>query len=210
MAAFRWGAARALPGLAGATAWLVLLLYLSNFVFMSTMGTLYRSAKPLVAPLLLFALLFSLRARRRLPAEGDGPVWPLFVAGTAMSLLDRQGLFYLGCLTVALGFGWLRSRSGGRLVLAAAAAIGVTLFYNYLLGPWLVHLANGYWPSMQFQTLQPGWLVDPGAWREGLGVLRDWTLLLFGGPVGGLVAVGALAVLVARTRRRVRAGRTRR
>lgn len=202
VAVFCWGAPRALPGLGGGTAWLVLLLYLSNFVFMSTMGTLYRAAKPLVAPLLLFALLFSLRARRRPPVEGEGPAWPLFVAGAAMSLLDRQGLFYLGCLAVALGFAWLRSRTGGRLVLAATAAIGVTLVYNYLLGPWLVHLANGYWPSMQFQTLQPRWLADPGAWRQGLGVLRDWTVLLLGGGLGALVAVSALAVLVLRSRRR--------
>jgi len=195
VAAFRWGAPRALPGLAGGTAWLVLLLYLSNFVFMSTMGTLYRAGKPLVAPLLLFALLFSLRERRRAPEEAGAPVWPLFAGGAVMSLLDRQGLFYLGCLTLALGFAWVRSRHGGRLVLAAAAAVCVTLAYNYLLGPWLIHRANGYWPSMQFQALRPGWLADPRAWLQGLAVLRDWTLLLFGSLPGGLVPAGILVVL---------------
>jgi len=195
VAAFGWGAPRAFSGLAGGPAWLVLLLYLSNFAFMSTMGTLYRSSKPLVVPLLLFALLFSLREHRRPPTETGAPVWPLFVAGTAMGLLDRQGLFYLGGLALALGFAWARSRRGGNLVLAAAAAIAVALLYNDLLGPWLVHLANGYWPSMQFQTLQPGWLADPGAWREGLAVLGDWTLLLFGSLPAGLVAAGVLAVL---------------
>jgi hypothetical protein len=200
VAAFRWGVPRALPGLAGGTAWLALFLYLSNFAFMSTMGMLYRAAKPLVAPLLLFALLFSLRERRRAPGERGAAVWPLFAAGAAMSLLDRQGLFYVGCLTAVLGVAWIRNRRCGRLVIAAAAAMGMALLYNYLLGPRLVCLANGYRPSMQFQTLRPEWLADPGAWLEGLAVLRDWTLTLLGGRAGGLLAVGVLIVIVLRRR----------
>jgi hypothetical protein len=50
-------APRALPSLDRATRWLVLLVFLSNFVFLSTMGWLYRATKPLVAPLLLGLLL---------------------------------------------------------------------------------------------------------------------------------------------------------
>jgi hypothetical protein len=61
------------------------------------------------------------------------------------------------------------------------ACLTLALAYNYLLGRWLVHAANGYWPSMRFQRLQPGWLADPGAWLEGLAVLRDWTAV-HGGP----------------------------
>jgi hypothetical protein len=204
VAAFRWGVPRALPGVPGLTAALVLLLYLSNFAFLSTMGMLYRAAKPLVAPLLLFALLFSLREHRRGPTETAAPVWPLFAAGAAMSLLDRQGLFYLACLTLALAFVWMRSRRGGRIALAAGAAVAVALVYNYLLGPWLVYAANGYWPSMRFQTLDPGWLADPGAWREGLTILGDWTSVLFGSLPSSLLlaaAVGAMAVLVRAHRR---------
>jgi hypothetical protein len=196
VAVFRWGVPRALPGVPGLTAGLVLLLYLSNFAFLSTMGMLYRAAKPLVAPLLLFALLFSLREHRRAPTEEAAPVWPLFVAGAAMSLLDRQGLFYLACLTLGLAFVWVRSGRAGRLALAAAAAVAVAFVYNYLLGPWLVHAANGYWPSMRFQRLQPGWLADPGAWLEGLAILRDWTAVLFGSLPSGLLVVGAVATFV--------------
>lgn len=192
VAVFRWGVPRALPGMPGFTAGLVLLLYLSNFAFLSTMGMLYRAAKPLVAPLLLFALLFSLREHRRDPTEATAPVWPLFLAGAAMGLLDRQGLFYIGCLTLALAFVWTRARRGGRLALAASAAVGFALAYNYLLGPWLVHTANGYWPSMRFQTLQPGWLADPGAWLEGLAILGDWASVLFGSLPSVLLGVGAV------------------
>jgi hypothetical protein len=195
VAVFRWGVPRALPGVPGLTTWLVLLLYLSNFAFLSTMGMLYRASKPLVAPLLLFALLFSLREHRRPPTEAVAPVWPLFIAGTAMSLLDRQGLFYLACLTLALAFVWARSRRGGRPALAAAFAVAVALAYNYLIGPWLVHAANGYWPSMHFQRLRPAWLADPGAWLEGLAILRDWTAVLFGSLPSALLVVGAVAAL---------------
>jgi hypothetical protein len=199
VAVFRRGVPRALPGVPGLTAGLVLLLYLSNFAFLSTMGVLYRAAKPLVAPLLLFALLFSLREHRRPPSEAASPGWPLFAAGAAMSLLDRQGLFYLLCLTLALAFVWVRSRRGGRLALAAAAAGAVAIVYNYLLGPWLVHAANGYWPSMRFQTLQPEWLADPRAWLDGLAILGDWASVLLGSlpsPLLGVAAVAGVAVLV--------------
>jgi hypothetical protein len=195
VAVFRWGVPRAFAGLGGGTGWLALLLYLSSFTFLSTMGSLYRATKTLVAPLLLFALLFAVIERRRTRDEEAGPVWPLFLAGTLMSLLDRQGLFYLGCLTVALAFAWLRSRRGGRLAMAAGAAIAVVLVYNYVVGPWLIHAANGYWPSMRFQQIPPGWLRDPGAWLEGLAVLRDWTLVLFGSLPAVVFVVGTLVVL---------------
>jgi hypothetical protein len=196
VAVFRWGVPRAFPALAGGTGWLALLLYLSGFTFLSTMGSLYRATKTLVAPLLLFALLFAVHERRKAPEEDVGPVWPLFLAGMLMSLLDRQGLFYLGCLTVALAFSWLRSRRGGRLALAGGGAIAVALAYNYVVGPWLIHAANGYWPSLRFQQIPPGWLRDPGAWLEGLGVLLDWTRVLFGSLPAGVLVLGTLLVLV--------------
>jgi hypothetical protein len=195
VAVFRWGAPRAFPALAAGTGWLALLLYLSGFTFLSTMGSLYRATKTLVAPLLLFALLFAVRERRREPGQEPAPVWPLFLAGLLMSLLDRQGLFYLGCLTVALAFAWLKTRRGGGLVVAGGAAIAVALVYNYAVGPWLIHAANGYWPSMRFQQVQPGWLLDPGAWLQGLSVLLDWTRVLFGSLPGVVLVPGAIVLL---------------
>ncbi len=55
---------RALPRLGAPARWLCLLLLLSNFVFLMTMGTLYRATKPLVAPLVLGLFLLALAEHR--------------------------------------------------------------------------------------------------------------------------------------------------
>jgi hypothetical protein len=194
VAAFVWGVPRVFPALGGAPRWLVLLLYLSNFALLSTAGILYRATKPLVAPLLLAVLLVVTLELRRSGGARRGSVVLVFLAATAMSLLDRQGLFYLLCLTVTLGLVWVASRRGGALLRSAGAAVAFALAYNYLLGPWAVHAVNGYWPSLRFQRIHPTWLVDPWAWSEGLAVLGDWTSTLFGGlPLALLAGAAALA-----------------
>jgi len=185
---------RALPGLDALTSTLLLLLYLSNFAALSTAGLLYRSAKPLVAPLFLAALLFVLREHAR-PESAPRKAFALaFALGLSMSLLDRQGLFYFTCLTVVLGALWLHTRRGRPLALGGGAALVAWLAYNYLFGPWVIHAVNGYWPSMKFQRLRLAWLVDPRPWLEALGLLGDWTSVLLGSlPAAGLAAVGAAA-----------------
>ena len=118
------------------TAWLVLLVYLSNFAVASTTGLLYRATKPLVAPLLLVLLLLGSpstaaaagaagRLRRGLRAgPRDEPPRP------AGALLPPA----LRCRV--LGAAWLRTRRGLALVLGAAAAVAAWAAYNYALGPW--------------------------------------------------------------------------
>ena len=59
---YRRGVRQILPGLDRVTADLLLLPFLTCFVFVSTMGLFYRSAKPLLAPVLLALIFHILRA----------------------------------------------------------------------------------------------------------------------------------------------------
>jgi hypothetical protein len=189
-----WLAPRALPTLERATRWLVLLVFLSNFVFLSTMGWLYRATKPLVAPLLLGLLLLAV-AERRQPRLGPRAQFvAVFCISLAMSLLDRQGLFYVLALAGGLALAWAVTRRGLALALAAVAAAGVWAAYNYALGPWIIHAVNGYWPEFRFQRLRPGRLLQPHPWLAAVDLLGDWTSVLFGGlPALALVAAAAVA-----------------
>jgi len=199
------GIRRALPRLDRATSWCLLLVYLSNFAVLSTMGLLYRSAKPLVPPLLLAVLLFVIREVRE-PRAGRGKsfAW-VYVPCLAMSLLDRQGLFYTACLTAVLAVAWVRTRRGAVLVASGAASILTWAFYNYLAGPWIIHSANGYWPEFRFQRFRPQRLADARPWIEGAALLRDWTSVLLGSLPLWLPAAGALALLLLHFRWRRRA-----
>ena len=137
---------RALPRLDAATRWLALLVLLSNFVCLTTMGLLYRATKPLVAPMLLGLLLLAL-AEQREPRLGRRAAFGVsFLLSLGMSLLDRQGLFYVLVLVLALAASWVFSRRG--LPLALGAAAGALCWYAYFatLAPPLIHALEGYWP----------------------------------------------------------------
>ena len=202
--AWALGLPRALPGLDRVTSWCLLLVYLSNFAVLSTMGLLYRSAKPLVPPLLLAALLFVLRELRQPRAGPRASVAWVYVPCLAMSLLDRQGLFYTAGLTAVLAVLWVRRRHGGRLAVAGAASIATWALYNYALGPWIIHAANGYWPEFRFQRLRPSRLMDPQPWIEGYTLLRDWTSVLLGSLPLWLPALAGVALVLLHLRWRKR------
>src|SRR5687767_10432325 len=98
------GLRRTLPGIDCLTAKLSLLPFLTCFVFVSTMGVYYRSAKPLLAPVLL-ALMFHILGAAQSRTSGSplekgwGVVnrqslvtFGLLLVG---ALLDRQGFFYV-------------------------------------------------------------------------------------------------------------------
>jgi hypothetical protein len=203
--AWALGLRRALPGLDRGTSWCLLLVYLSNFAVLSTMGLLYRSAKPLVPPLLLAALLFVVRELREPRAGPRASFAWLYVPCLVMSLLDRQGLFYTAGLTAVLAALWLRKRRGGTLALAGSAAITTWALYNYVLGPWIIHAANGYWPEFRFQRLRPSRLMDPQPWIEGYTLLRDWTSVLLGSLPLWLPALAGVALVLLHFRARRRA-----
>ena len=85
-------ALRKYPGLTPVTGSLLLLVYMSNYIHLVTMGVFYRSTKPLLAPVLMgtafyLAALFNSGARRWTP-------FAIFGLFCLMSLLDRQGYFY--------------------------------------------------------------------------------------------------------------------
>lgn len=191
-----WLAPRALGALAPAARWLVLLVFLSSFALASTTGMLYRATKPLVAPLLLALLLVTLAELRAPRLRPSFAFSAAFAAGLAMSLLDRQGLFYLLLLVAALLVAALRFGRGLPLLAGGAAAAAAWAGYNWALGPWLIHALNGYWPTMRFQRLRPSRLLDPQPWQEGARLLGDWTSVLVGGvPARLLALVAALGLL---------------
>ncbi|MCG6925391.1 MAG: hypothetical protein LJF30_08780 [Acidobacteria bacterium] len=193
----RFLAPRALPALDRATRWLCVLVLLSNFVFLSTMGMLYRATKPLVAPLLLGLLLLvvaEFRHPRLGPRAGGAAV---FGVALLMSLLDRQGLFYVLMLLTALGLAWILTRRGRGLFLGAAAAVGVWWVYNDLLGPRIVHAVTGYWPDMSFQQVRPSQLLQPQAWEQAVVLLGDWTSVLLGGLPPQLIGASAAGLAAA-------------
>jgi hypothetical protein len=188
---------RALPGLGGRSRWLALLVLLSSFVFLSTMGIYYRATKSLVAPLLLGLLLLVLAEHRSPRLGARARFAAVFGTGLAMSLLDHEGLFYLLVLALVLAAVWVRTRRDSAPALGAAAAALAWLAYSQALGPWIIHRVNGYWPDMGFQHLQPGGLLDPAPWTKAASILGDWTSVLLGGlpPCALAVALAASAAV---------------
>jgi len=202
-----WLVPRALPGLGRATRWLVLLAFTANFAVASTTGLLYRATKPLVAPILLALLLVVLAEHRFSRLRPPAAFGAVLAAGLVASLLDRQGLFYVGLLTLALAAAWVVRRRGLALALGGVAAVSLWLLYNYVLGPRIIHATNGYWVTMGFQRLRPQWLLELGSWSEAARLLADWTRVLLGGLPGWAVlglGVAAAAAWAWRERRRPR------
>jgi hypothetical protein len=198
------GSLRTFPSVPTTTRSLLLLVLFSNYVFVSTMGLFYRSAKPMVVPVVL-GFLFHVWRRLRPPGDGSGSAaGDFFVAlglGTLLSAFDRQGFFYLVVIAAGLGLVRLFRGRGGALLLGSVAAIAANILYNYLLGPDLIHAINGYWPRFNVQRTPIGKLVDPHHYLKACELLPGYAATLFGGlPVwlflvlsaGIAVAVGAL------------------
>jgi hypothetical protein len=210
VAVFRRGAGRAFPALGPAPPALVLLLLLSNYVFLTTMGLFYRATKPLLVPALL-ALLFLVCERLR-PAPGAHPrprrdLLAAFGLGVLACGLDRQGFFYLALIAVFLAVHWAVRRTGGPLALGAVAAALWGLAYNHVFGPWLVHAVNGYWPRFQYQRMPLRKLLDPSFYGMAAELLPQYAATLFGGfPVGVFVSTAVLALAVFLLRLRATAG----
>jgi hypothetical protein len=172
---------------------LLLLAYMTNFVHVLTMGVFYRSAKPMLAPVLMATVYVLAVALRRGVRGAPVAVFTLF---SVMSLLDRQGFFYalvgLAALTV-------HATRGGRrdLALAAAAAVAAMVVYNLLLGPVLVQGINGYAPSFEYQgiPLRPLLMDEMVVPHAGMLMLR-WTTMLVGGLPPWVYVVAAAPVVV--------------
>jgi hypothetical protein len=208
--AFVRGSARAFPVLPASTRSLVLLVLVTNYVFLTTMGLFYRATKPMLTPFLL-ALLFFLWTRL---GRGAGPATAgrdfgvVFALGILTSAFDRQGFFYVAVLSLALGILWAFRRRGAALLSGALGAAAASTAYNYALGPLVIHAVNGYWPRFNYQRMPVRKLLDPAFYGKAVELLPEYAATLFGGFPTWLFAILAAAAAIAwlSLRRRTRPG----
>lgn len=202
--------ARLLPSLNRVTSILVLLLYLSGFVHLSTDGTMYRSAKPLLVPLVLLGmtLLWHFhRTPRDEPWSRARSMWVFllfFGLGSAMSLLDRMGFFLVIVAAAIVDLHWLLGR--GRLAvffgLAAAGVFGE--FYNRVLGPVIIQAVNGYSPAFEFQQFAATRVfARPESLVQGAHMLLEQAWFFFGSYTM-LLSIAAVSVFLVSHIRRAR------
>lgn len=209
-------AMRGFPPAARLAAALVLLVFLTNYVQLVTMGILYRSAKPMLVPLLIGTLFYVLAILRdrRIP-RGAKDRWrptaalTVFVLFSVISLLDRQGFFYAVAGTIVLGIHGVLF-GGRRDVLAGGvAAVCAMTLYNVMLAPFLVETINGYSPSFEYQRLP--WrniFNDPLIIQHALELVVQSAAVLLGGAsvrVFGLVCAAALLWMLFTRRKRIAA-----
>lgn len=200
LAVLPWAARTAFPGLPGATAGLALLAYLSHFVYLSSAGLFYRSAKMLLVPLLIVLAALVIRtvrrgepeARLRRIVHGAG----FFALGCVASLLDRQGFFEVATIAALVGAALvLGRRLGGTFAGLTAAATGATL-YDLWLAPALIRRLNGYGPTFLYQELDLHKLLHkPVRLEQATELLASYTQTLLGGLPAALAV--AFVVLVA-------------
>jgi hypothetical protein len=194
---WRRGAARVMPGLDPLTAALVLALYMSSFVCLSTMGVHYRSTKALLVPALL-GVLFTLVdvVRRPRPPGSDARLPALCAACVTLGVLDRHGFLEVLAAAAVLGaYAWRRAelRPAWR---ALAAAAGLLVLHTLLVAPLLTRALNGYWPGLRFQASPPfAVLRHPQRLVEAAEVLAQQVGLLLGGvPCWAWLALLAAAL----------------
>ena len=166
---YRRGVRRTLPGLDRVTAELLLLPFLTCFVVISTMGFFYRSAKPLLAPVLLAIVFHILRsAQSRTRGEFVEKRWTLVTRQSLVAfgllviaaLLDRQGFFYVLLACALLLFHFLITRKLKDLLIASVGAAIVAHLYNVVIGPAIIWAVNGQRPDFTFQRIPMADLVS--------------------------------------------------
>jgi hypothetical protein len=160
VAIFLWGLPAVAPRIDLPLRVLMVMVYATNFVFISTAGMYYRSAKPMLVPALLAALVYLHRSlARRLANAAEGARFSLAAVaataacGSVMSLLDRPGFYYTLIMFAGLLAVWWRRRVGADLVAGAFLAIAVTTLYNLVAAPALIRAINGYSPSFDYQRV---------------------------------------------------------
>jgi hypothetical protein len=204
LAAYYRGVRTVTPRLNQITAFLVLLVYMSNFVYIMTYGVFYRSTKPLLAPTLL-ATLFYLTAVAKRASHDVNPRFLtassliVFALLSVMSLLDRQGFFYSVAISVTLCVDYLFRRTRVDLLVGACIASCVMVLYDVIIGPMLIQTINGYWPSLEYQKLSVAALLQDARYASAAVKLlvQSTTTMLGSLPLWsyGLVAIAAMLAL---------------
>jgi hypothetical protein len=210
VAIFTVGTARVFPQVPPVRATLILLLYVTNHVYSVTTAVYYRSAKPLLVPVLLTALFYlagvfkrpggSSEIRGRILTSG-------FVAtcvlGCVMSLLDRQGFFYAIVMLLVLGLRHRAVHNVRDCLWGAAGAVALMVLYNLVLGPWIVQSVNGYSPSFEYQRVDVYHLMrHPLHFVQAVRLLFENAHLLVGSFPMWLYGTTAAALLAWRWRLR--------
>ena len=201
---FRRGVRKTLPGLDRITAELLLLPFLTCYVVVSTMGFFYRSAKPMLAPVLL-ALLFQIvrTAQARARDPGLEKRWTLvtrqslvtFVLLVIAALLDRQGFFYLLSACSLFFVHFLITRQLKDLLVASIAAAIFAHLYNMVIGPAIIWAINAQVPDYRFQQIPAeAWAKLPLNCLQAAHLLFANLVAMAGGNlVAGYVVVGLVA-----------------
>jgi len=176
---------------------LLLICFVTSFCFVSTMGLFYRSAKPVLAALVV-VWLGSVMAARDAKSPAPARLWTgvLGLTSLAAGLLDRQGAFMVVAAAVVL---WLHHRRTGELRDAwrITAAVAVLLqVYNFVFGPALVEALNGYRPDFSYQQVPLIELIRlPNHLLRAAALLVQNVLLVFGGNWLVVTLVGVLAAI---------------
>jgi hypothetical protein len=201
VAVFPRAVTRSFPSLSSITAGLWLLVFLSQFVWLSSAGLFYRSGKVLLLPVLLvLAAHLIVTARRGEPHEASARLHHAAVVGglgLLAALLDRQGFFELA---VALALVLAACAMGRRLwvtLAALATALVLAVTYNLLLAPAAIQALNGYKPSFAYQALGLGEFVsEPIRFAQAADVAGSYLRLLLGGlhPLVPVAALGLVTV----------------
>jgi hypothetical protein len=182
--------------------WIVLcvlmMLWTTPAVFLG--GTFFRTAKigVALAVVVLYGRIFRiLRAARGNPGHGlSARLWlGCFGWAWAATLFDRQGVFMVGLAVFFLAFWFLgyREKTTLKLMGAFAAALALSVIYNYVIAPLLTLSINDYWPDFKYQHLPWSDLLDKPFFYLGEGAsLYIDTVRFF---LGNIPAWGAVVVV---------------
>jgi hypothetical protein len=189
-------AIRRIPVPARLSVVLVLLVYVTNYVHLVTTGMLYRSSKPLLAPVLIAAVFYLFTILNERPEARGTASWrrrsaPLIVFAlfSVMSLLDRQGFFYAVAGAIAISVHGVVVGGRRDVLVAGLVAVGAMVLYNLMLAPMLVRALNGYSPSFAYQKIPWSLVADPDLLRRSLALVIQSLATLFGGAPPPVFAV---------------------
>lgn len=186
----------------GVTASLLLSLFLSCIVTQASTAILYRSSK-IVLSIALLAFLFHVtalvRATNGVRRASPGQLAGLFLLGFVMSIVDRQGFFYLAGATAIVTALWLTTHLRAAsvrtnhvsIVATSLGALAAATFYNHIIAPAVIRWANGYSPGFEYQQLQLTGLLDPMLVEQAWTMFQAQASLFFGNVP--FVLVGSVA-----------------
>lgn len=152
----------------------ILLFWTTPAVFWG--GTFFRTSKIGVALLVVLLIRQVWRTLRLVPSVGPGwkTIVECFFLGWLMTLFDRQGVYFTGVIGLFLACWHLfyRDRMALKLGCALAAAVVLSVMYNYVIAPCLTLWQNHYWPDFKYQHLPWGALKD----KPGFFTVSAWSV----------------------------------